>query len=52
VGLPRDAWSFFTMLLLYAAVIFVLMPARLVDRWLGTRAYERLLPILEAIAER
>ena len=52
MGLARDTWNFFTMLLLYAAVGLVLAPARLADRLLGTHVYERLIPILEAIAER
>jgi hypothetical protein len=52
VGILRDAWNFFTMFLLLAAVIFIFKPVRFIDRMLGTRVFERLLPIIEAIAER
>lgn len=52
VGILRDAWNFFTMLLLFAAVVFILKPVRFLDRMLGTRVFERLLPVIETIAER
>jgi hypothetical protein len=47
----RDAWLFFMLLLLLALVVVVLKPARILDRWAGTRLIERLVSIIEAVAE-
>jgi len=51
MGLLRDAWLFFMLLLLLAVVVFVLKPARLLDRFLGTRLTGRLVSIIEMVAE-
>lgn len=51
MGVLRDAWLFFMLLLLLAVVVFVLKPARLLDRFLGTRLTGRLVAIIEMVAE-
>ncbi len=47
----RDAWLFFMLLLLLAVVVLVLKPARILDRLAGTRLIERLVSIIEMVAE-
>jgi hypothetical protein len=47
----RDAWLFFMLLLLLAVVVLVLKPARILDRLAGTRLSERLVSMIEMMAE-
>jgi len=51
MGLLRDAWFAFMLLLLLVVVVFVLKPARILDRLAGTRLIERLVSIIEMVAE-
>lgn len=51
MGLLRDAWLAFMLLLLVAVVVFVLKPARILDRLAGTRLIDRLVSIIEMVAE-
>jgi hypothetical protein len=51
MGLLRDAWLFFMLLLLLAVVVFVLKPARILDRLAGTRLIDRLVSVIEMVAE-
>jgi len=51
MGVLRDAWLFFMLLVLLAVVVFVLKPARLLDRFWGTRLIERLVSLIERVAE-
>lgn len=51
MGVLRDAWLFFMMFVLLAVVVFVLKPARLVDRLAGTRLIDRLVRLIEMVAE-
>jgi hypothetical protein len=50
-GVLRDAWLFVMLLLLVAVAVFVLKPARLLDRFLGTRLVEPLVRLVEWVAE-
>lgn len=50
-GVLRDAWLFFMLLLLLAVVVLVLKPARLLDRLAGTRLIDRLVSLIERVAE-
>ena len=47
----RDAWLFLMLFVLLAVVVLVLKPARLLDRLAGTRLMERLVSIIEMVAE-
>lgn len=51
MGLLRDAWLFFMVVLLLVVVVFVLKPARILDRLAGTRLTDRLVSIIEMVAE-
>jgi hypothetical protein len=47
----RDAWLFLMLLLLLTVVVLVLKPAQLLDRLLGTRLTDRMISIIEVVAE-
>jgi len=51
MGLLRDAWRFFLLLLLLAVVVFVLKPAWVLDRLVGIRLTGRLVSLIELVAE-
>ncbi len=51
IGVLRDAWLFFLLLLLLTVVVFVLKPVQLLDRLLGTRLTDRLVSLIEMVAE-
>lgn len=47
----RDAWLFLMLLLLLTVVLLVLKPVQLLDRLLGTRLTDRMISIIEVVAE-
>lgn len=44
-----DAWVFFTLLLLFASILVIVAPLRLIDALLGTRLVAPLVRLIEII---